>query len=176
VLRYIVMIAGLLVIVVAMVVIGGVLLPKEHQVMREAAYRATPAQLFALIRNVNDYPSWQKSVSRVEALADVDGKPRFRETNSGMAITYELSNIVPDQGMVSTIVGEKLPFGGSWSYEIAAGPAADATTLRITENGVVYNPVYRFVSKFVMGHSATIDKYLEAVGTRFPRMPGKAQS
>ena len=73
--------------------------------------------------------------------------------------------------MTSRIADAKLPFGGSWTYEIAPGVTRDLTTLRITENGEVYNPVFRFVSKFVMGHSATIDKYLAAVATRYPRLP-----
>ena len=42
-------------------------------------------------------------------------------------------------------------------------PRGDSTTLRITENGEVYNPVFRFVSRFVFGHSATIEKYLADV-------------
>jgi hypothetical protein len=171
VLRYVVMIAGLLVAVVALVLIIGSALPEKHTVTREATYRATPEQLFTLIRNVSDYPSWQKAVSKVELLPAIDGKPRMRETNSGQAITYELSDIVPNQGMTSRIADAKLPFGGSWTYEIAPGVTRDLTTLRITENGEVYNPVFRFVSKFVMGHSATIDKYLGAVATRYPRLP-----
>ena len=170
-LRYVVMIVGLLVAVVALVLIIGFALPEKHTVTREATYRATPEQLFTLIRNVSDYPSWQKAVSKVELLPAIDGKPRMRETNSGQAITYELSDIVPNQGMTSRIADAKLPFGGSWTYEIAPGVTRDLTTLRITENGEVYNPVFRFVSKFVMGHSATIDKYLAAVATRYPRLP-----
>jgi hypothetical protein len=173
VLRYVVIIVGLLVVVFALVLIVGSSLPEKHTVTREATYRATPEQLFTLIRNVSDYPSWQKAVSKVEMLPDVDGKPRMRETNSGQAITYELSDIVPNQGMVSRIADAKLPFGGSWTYEIAPGATRDLTTLRITENGEVYNPVFRFVSKYVMGHSATIDKYLEAVATRYPRIASR---
>jgi uncharacterized protein YndB with AHSA1/START domain len=161
-----------LVAVLAVVVLVGSYLPVKHEVTREATYRATPAQLFALIRNVNDYPSWQRSVSKIELLPDVDGKQRMRETNSGQAITYELLDIVPNQRMVSRVVDDKLPFGGSWTYELSSGQSANTTTLRITENGEVYNPVFRFVSRFVMGHSATIDKYLEAVATRYPRLPG----
>ncbi len=170
-LRYIVIIVGLMVAVVALVLIVGSALPEKHTVTREATYRATPEQLFTLIRNVSDYPSWQKSSSRVEVLPDVDGKPRFRETNSGQAITYALSDIVPNRRMMSIIVDSKLPFGGSWTYELIPGAAHDLTTLRITEDGEVYNPVFRFVSKYVMGHSATIDKYLASVATRYPRLP-----
>ena len=113
--RYVLIVVGLLVAVVAIVLIVGTTLPVKHTVSREAAYRATPAQLFALIRNVEDYPSWQKSVTKVEILADTNGKPRARETNSGQAITYEFEDIVPDRGMVSRIADRNLPFGGSWT-------------------------------------------------------------
>jgi len=170
--RYSVMAVTGVVLVIVTVLLVGSWLPVKHQVTRQATYRATSAQLFALIRNVSDYPSWQKAVSKVEVLPEVNGKERMRETNRGQAVTYELGDIVPNQRMVSRIVDDKLPFGGSWTYELIPGPSADTTTLRITEDGEVYNPIFRFVSRFVMGHSATIDKYLDAVATRYPRLPG----
>jgi len=40
----------------------------------------------------------------------------------------------------------------------------DATTVRITEDGDVYNLFFRFVSRFVIGHTRTIDAYLRALG------------
>lgn len=168
--RYVLIIVGVVAAVVAIVVITGAALPIKHRVTREATYRATPAQLFELIRKVSDYPSWQKSVTKVEILPEIDGKPRARETNGGQAITYELEEVVPDTRMVSRIADAKLPFGGKWTYELIPAAASDATTLRITEDGEVYNVVFRFVSRFVMGHSATIDTYLDAVSTRFPRV------
>jgi hypothetical protein len=36
--------------------------------------------------------------------------------------------------------------------------------VRITENGEVYNPLFRFVSRYVIGHNRTIDAYLRALG------------
>jgi len=39
--------------------------------------------------------------------------------------------------------------------------------VRITEHGEVYNPVFRFVSRFIMGHSSTASAYLKALGARF---------
>jgi hypothetical protein len=35
----------------------------------------------------------------------------------------------------------------------------------ITENGEVYNPIFRFVSRFIMGHTATLDAYLKSLTT-----------
>ena len=42
----------------------------------------------------------------------------------------------------------------------------------ITENGEVYNPLFRFMSRFVFGHTATIDKYLEDLGQVLHGMGG----
>jgi len=65
---------------------------------------------------------------------------------------------------VVRITDESLPFGGSWPYELE--PGAAGTRLAIREEGEVYNPVFRFMSRFVMGHHSTIDQYLEALQTR----------
>jgi hypothetical protein len=56
------------------------------------------------------------------------------------------------------------PFGGTWTCELAS--KKNGTTLTITERGEVYNAVFRFVSRFVFGHHATLDQFLRAVGTR----------
>jgi len=43
-----------------------------------------------------------------------------------------------------------------WELE----PQGNGTRLTITEEGEVYNPIFRFVSRFIMGHTRTIDRYL----------------
>ena len=58
-----------------------------------------------------------------------------------------------------------LPFGGSWEYRVTAEGAG--SRVQVTEHGEVYNPVFRFVSRFIMGHSATASAYLKALGARF---------
>jgi hypothetical protein len=61
--------------------------------------------------------------------------------------------------VVSRIADRSLPFGGRWTFELS--PAPGGTLLRITEDGEVYNPIFRFVSRFVFGHDRTINGYLE---------------
>jgi hypothetical protein len=41
---------------------------------------------------------------------------------------------------------------------------SNGTSVRITEDGEVYNPVFRFVTRFILGETATIDAYLRAMG------------
>jgi hypothetical protein len=83
---------------------------------------------------------------------------KWREIDaSGDVLTYERVETSAPKRIVNRIADPKLPFGGSWIYEIA--PIGTGTELTITENGEVYNPLFRFVSRFIMGHTATIEKY-----------------
>ena len=70
-------------------------------------------------------------------------------------MNYEVVDAIPGRRLVTKIADRNLPYGGSWTYEILAD--GSGSMLSITEAGEVYNPIFRFVSKFVMGHTATID-------------------
>jgi hypothetical protein len=39
--------------------------------------------------------------------------------------------------------------------------------LRISENGEIYNVIFRFVSRFVLGYTSTMDTYLRDLGAKF---------
>ncbi len=63
---------------------------------------------------------------------------------------------------VATRKIEGLPFGGTWTYELApAGPTA--TRLTITEDGEVYSPIFRLVGRFFLGYDATLERYRDAL-------------
>jgi hypothetical protein len=148
-----VLVAGVVLLVISVIVIGS-LLPKRHVVSRSASYRATPDHLFALIAGPQD---WRSDVLRCEAVPSVDGRELMRETTrNGETITYELLDRMPPKSVKRRIATENLPYSGAWTYSLQAH---DGTTV-----GQVYNPVFRFVSRFVLGHTRTMDIYLRALG------------
>jgi hypothetical protein len=61
---------------------------------------------------------------------------------------------------VSRIADPNLPFGGTWTFEIT--PAPGGARLRITEDGEIYNPLFRFMARFIFGYEGTINGYLSA--------------
>ena len=150
-----------IVIVVAAV---GFALPVKHRAEGQAHYRQSPGEVYAVITDVKSFPLWRPSVKTVELLPDSAGKKRFREEGSDGAILYEVEQAVPNQRLVTRIADPSLPFGGSWTYELT--PDSNGTTVRITEDGEVYNPIFRFVSRFVMGHTSTIERYLGDLAKR----------
>jgi hypothetical protein len=53
-------------------------------------------------------------------------------------------------------------FGGTWTIAIdTVLPSGSSVT--ITEDGWVANPIFRIVSRFVMGHHATMDGMLKKI-------------
>jgi hypothetical protein len=147
------------VIIAAIVVLIGALLPKEHVASRRILVHATPNDVFALIAGPADWRGFKYELLTESPL-------KWREADSsGDVITYERVETTAPKRIVNRIADPKLPFGGSWTYEIA--PSGSGSELTITENGEVYNPLFRFVSKFIMGHTATLEKYQRDLAAHF---------
>lgn len=166
--RYVLMAVGVLVALVVAVLVIGWSLPTHHRVKETRAYRTSPSALFALITDVRAFPAWRTDVRNVDVLSDAAGRLRWRETTKdGPPITYVAEEAVPPGRLVSRIADTNLPFGGSWTYELTRNEAGE-TMLTITEDGDVYNPIFRFASRYVMGQTATIDRYFADVEKKFP--------
>jgi hypothetical protein len=151
--------------IILLVVVIGYALPKQHLASRAISLRQKPAGVFALISDFKDGPKWRADLEQVEMLPDRDGHVRFREKMKQGGITMEVEESNPPQRMVTRIDDQGLPFGGRWIFEVS--PTTEGCRLNITERGEVYNPVFRFVSKFIMGYNGTMDTYLKSVARKF---------
>ena len=159
-------IIGGVVTVIVVIVLIGYMLPQSHVATRERTYPAAPDAVFSAITTPTSYPEWRSGVKKVEMLPAVDGKTRFKESGSDGDITFVIDEAVPAKRVVSRIADKELPFGGSWTYELTPAAEGRGTRLSITENGEVYNPLFRFMSRFIFGHEGTIKGYLAALETR----------
>jgi uncharacterized protein YndB with AHSA1/START domain len=155
--RILILIAGALAVLVLLLVAAGYALPVGHVATREARLAAPPDRVFTALREVERFPAWRSGVKSVEVLATAPSL-RWRERGDN-DITFEMEAVEPPRRIVTRIVDRSLPFGGSWTYDLTGD--AGGTRLVITENGEVYNPLFRLMSRFVFGHTATIDTYLE---------------
>jgi len=163
--KWLLIVIGVLVLLVVIVAGTGFMLPVAHTARRSVTLRAAPANVWATVTDVAAYPAWRSDVDSVEVLAPVGGRPSWREKGENGEITYAMMRSDPPTRLVTRIVDRDLPFGGEWEYEIT--PEGTGSRIVITERGEVYNPVFRFVSRFVMGHTATIDGYLRALSAKF---------
>lgn len=158
---------GILIALAALVVfVMGYRLPEAHTASVERDFAAAPGRVYAEISNPGEFSKWRSGVQRVVILPpdSATGRSRFREISLSDETTYEVEQEIPDRLFVTRIADEGLPYGGTWTFELE--PTANGTMLRITEDGEVYNPVFRFVSRYVIGHQSGIEKYMDDLEKR----------
>ncbi|HJU74959.1 MAG TPA: SRPBCC family protein [Gemmatimonadaceae bacterium] len=157
--RWVVIVFVIVLALVAIVALVGVLLPQSHVASTSRTFAHPAERVFAAIGDVKSYPSWRSDVREVTVLSE---QPlRWREDGGNGKIEYERTVDEPPQRQVVVIASKDLPFGGSWIYELA--PDGTGTRLTITEHGDVYNPIFRFMARFVFGHTKTMNDYLSAL-------------
>ncbi|MCZ6857779.1 MAG: hypothetical protein O7F70_07230, partial [Gemmatimonadetes bacterium] len=71
--------------------------------------------------------------------------------------------------LVMRIADDRLPFGGTWTYEIHE--EAGGSRITITEDGEIYSPFFRVMSRFFLGYHGTQESYLTALSERFGETP-----
>jgi hypothetical protein len=155
--------------VLILITLIGWLLPRDHVATRIGRYRQSPEAIWKAIADVDAMPSWREGLKSVQHLPDRNGLPVHLEVTSDGKIPFETIEMTPPQKLVTRIADPKLPFGGTWTFEIT--PAAEGATLRITERGYVTNPFFRFMSRFVFSQTSTLETYLKSLAKKFGEEP-----
>ena len=163
--RIVVLLLAVVVGLGLVVVIIGYLLPVQHEATVSATIPAAPDAVWAVLTDPAGYPKWRGDVTSVDVLPTDSGHVAWRERGRNGSISFAIELAEAPTRLVTRITDKSLPFGGRWEYVVTADGAG--SRVRITEHGEVYNPVFRFVSRFIMGHSATASAYLKALGARF---------
>jgi uncharacterized protein YndB with AHSA1/START domain len=154
---------GALVVVVALI---GAALPREHRATSTVVLRQPPDSVWRVMRDFAGATAWWPGLTLSERLSDVAGHERWHQKGGGFEMTVEIAEDAPPARMTTLIISRPGdPFGGKWIYVV--GPAQGGARVTITEDGWVSNVIFRFMSRFVMGHYTTIDTYLTALGQKF---------
>jgi hypothetical protein len=139
-------VAAVAVLVVMIATIGS-MLPRNHRASRSIRLHRSPDEVWAV----------------VTGLAGASDVP------------VEVIERVPPHRLVTRVTQQEKNFGGTWTIaiapEAASNGSAPASVLTITEDGWVANPIFRFVSRVVIGHHATMDGLLKQVAAKFSEPP-----
>ncbi len=160
-------------IVIALVVVGALVaivaligsrLPQSHRASVEETLTAPPDAVWRTITDIDAFPSWREGLKRVQRLPDRDGRPAWIEEGRSGKMTLTVERLEAPRLLVGRIADPGLPFGGTWTYEIT--PTSGGSRLRITEAGEVYNPVFRFMARYIFGYEGTIRSYMTSLQKR----------
>jgi len=164
--KFILIVVGVVAAAVGIIAFIGSRLPRDHEATMTLSIAVPQDQVWSAIADVRSYPAWRKDLKSVEIVTPAP--LTWKEDGSAGPMTLAVESWAPPSRMVARITDEGLPFGGSWEYVLAPDTAeAGRTRVTITEHGWVANPIFRFASKYVMGHHASIDSYLRALALKF---------
>jgi uncharacterized protein YndB with AHSA1/START domain len=158
----ILVVIGFVVLVISLI---GWRLPPQHSATRSIVLHKTPDTVYAATRDFAATPKWRADVRAVTVTTGPDGRVRFREDGKHGSVNYELEEDAPGQRMVTRITDTDLGYSGKWTYVFT--PEGSNTRVAITEDGVVSNVIFRFLSRYAFGHTATLDAYLKSLGQHF---------
>jgi uncharacterized protein YndB with AHSA1/START domain len=161
----IVIITAAIAVPTGIVLAVGACLPVAHRARASATYSARPDAVWRTLTAFEEHPTWRRGLKEVQRVSDSEGEAVKEISAKGETMTFETTQSPAERRMVRRIADKNLPFGGSWTFEVT--PNNGGSRVTITEDGEVYNIVFRFVSKFVMGHYGTIKAFLEDLSRKF---------
>ena len=141
-------------------------LSRNHRSASRILLSHPQAMVWAVIRNLQDLPTWWPELKKIERLSDQVGRERWKQTLGNnftmMMIVVESAAPTRMRTMIDSEPGAA--FGGTWLYELV--PSGEGTEVRIIEEGWISDPFFRVFAR-IIGYHRTIDSYLRALAGRF---------
>lgn len=156
------------IVVLVLLIAGGLIyadgarMPATHSVSVTGVVQAPPEKVFGLITDVKNGDNWRPEVKSVTTLAPDHGRDHWVEHLAyHQYMTFLAVDTVPSTLRRVKLDDPKAAYGGTWTYELAPGPTAESTTVKITEDAYINPPMYRFVMARVMGPTKNLDTYMK---------------
>lgn len=148
---------GLLMFLVATPIVVGLFLPRRHTVSRRVVIQQPREVIWARITDFAGQGAWRTDAKRPVRLDDRDVHEVWRDAGDLALETVEM--IAPER-IVRRVVPNRM-FGGTWTITLYQAPGG--TEVAVTEDGEVYHPLFRTVSRFVIGYDRSVRDYLASL-------------
>ena len=134
----------------------GYFLPEKHKASVTQELDLPAVKTWQLITDFEQLPKWRSNIASVKQISPTT----WVEINhQNEQIKYEQIEKTDQKRLVTQIASKGLPYSGNWIFTVK--PTGDRSILTIEEQGQVYNPLFRFVAKFIIGHKSSINQYIE---------------
>jgi len=143
----------------------GLLLPQAHVASSSVLIRQPIDSVWRVVRTFDEYDAWWPEVSSVERLPDRNGQEVWTLRQPTGELPMQVIESTAAERLVTRIADDNLPFGGTWTYELREQDGG--TLVTVTEDGEIYNPFFRVMSKLIFGYHRTQESYLSALAQKF---------
>lgn len=158
--KYLFIILGVLLAVPVFAYMAGLFISESHTATASREFDVSAEKVWQAVTDVRGYGEWRNNVERIEVLSDSTRPLQWREFYSNdNPMTFQEVERTDSTRFTARIADQELPFGGGWTYELEQ--TEKGVRLIITEDGKIYNPIFRFVSRFIIGYKATMNRFLD---------------
>jgi uncharacterized protein YndB with AHSA1/START domain len=164
--KWVLIVVGSLAGLVALMALIGALVPREHRATSTVTLHQPPDSVWKVVRDLGGITAWWSEITVSERQPDREGREVWRQKMSGFDVPLIVMESSPPARLVTQIdTSAGGAFGGTWTYELT--PDSGGTRISVTEAGWIGNPIFRFLSRFILGYYGSLDGYLKALGKRF---------
>lgn len=132
----------------------GLFLPRRHTVSRRVVIQQPREAIWARIADFASQAAWRPDVKRPLRLDDLNGHEVWREAGD---LALETVESTPPSRLVRRVVPNRM-FSGTWTVTLQQAPGG--TEVAVTEDGEVHHPLFRTVSRFIIGYDRSVTGYL----------------
>lgn len=164
--KWILIIAVILLLPILVMLVAGLLQPVKHSVTRSIHLNQKPEVVFALLADTTNLPSWSSTVASVEPLSARDGKPAVQCTLKWgrMQMIMTQSECAPPSRLVTIMSKPGGAVLGTWTYQIT--PDAEGCRVALTEEGELKNPFFQLMAR-MRGLDANITQTLRDLAKKY---------
>lgn len=153
--KWILLLVCILIVLIAMIYLIGSLMDVKHVATIERKLKMGSDETWIVLTNYKEYTSWRNGIKELT----IDSTNHWTEKNShGDNVSYQLEVVDDKRTFITRIINKDLAYGGYWEFSIS--PLQDGCLVKITENGEVFNPIFRFMAKYFFGHETTLKNYM----------------
>lgn len=164
-LRFLLLVALTIAVIVGAAFAFGASLPRDHVAASRITLSQSPQAVWAVVRNPAALVGIWTDLTHAARVADPSGKETWSEVVDGFEMRIQITQAAEPRRLVTTIVAdESADFGGTWTYDLL--PVEGGTQVTITEEGWIRSPLYRVMGR-MFGLHRSIEGYLKALGSHF---------
>jgi uncharacterized protein YndB with AHSA1/START domain len=149
---------GLLILAGLVLYFIGRALPERHTSRVTVVLPAARTAVWAVITDYAKMPGWWPAVKGVRLETRPNGEVwAWNKDAHDQEIAFRTREEKAPARLVREIMGEDLPFGGTWTFELAEEDGQ--TRLTLTEDGFIKPPFFRVVAQYFIGLDATMKDF-----------------
>lgn len=157
--------------IVALIVLAGLVLyiigrslPERHTAKISVVLPAFRPAVWAAITDYAGMPAWWPDVKGIRLETRPNGEVwTWNKDARGQEIAFRTKEESAPAHLVREIMGDGLPFGGTWTFDLAA--RGERTEMTITEDGFIKPPLFRAIAQYFIG----LDRTMKSFATHLER-------